>query len=100
MAILAKERQEMKELFRRENNELRQEVANLRRANEKLHKADAKLHQADHEIKRILRQKDQNNTAELEMMVKSSFRQEDVHSELRKMMKKEITEYLKGNNSW
>merc|ERR1712142_310551 len=80
MAILAKERQEM---------------AKLRQANEKLHKADAKLHQADHEIKQILRQKDQNNTAELELMVKSSFRQEDVHSELRKMMKKEITEYLK-----
>merc|ERR1712142_836445 len=95
MAILAKERQEMKELFRRENIELRQEVAKLRRENEKLHKADAKLHQADHEIKQILRQKDQNNTAELEMMEKSSFRQEDVHSELRKMMKKEITEYLK-----
>merc|ERR1712142_1079757 len=48
MAILAKERQEMKELFRRENIELRQEVAKLRRENEKLHKADAKLHQADH----------------------------------------------------
>ena len=64
MSVLAKERQEMKEIFRRENKALRKENAILHEEDGKLQKEIAKLraeneklHQADSKIEKAIRQR-------------------------------------------
>jgi len=112
MADLAKERQEIKEMFRRENEKLRAEADNLRRQddqlrgedekiraqNEKLQKEMAKLRRelrkSDLRVKTSLRQKDQNESLEFEKKIRQSIRQKDLSSELKKMMRGEIQEFL------
>jgi len=120
MADLAKERLEMKEMFRRENEKLRAEAENLRNQadqlrgqddklreqddklraqNEKLQKEVAKLRReqrkSDLRVKTSLRQKDQNESLEFEKKMRQSIRQKDLSSELKKMMRGEIQEFLK-----
>ena len=71
--------------IKKENRRLRKEMAKLRRDNSK--------------IKKMQRQNDQNNTLELQHLLKDSIRQRDFSSELKKMMKKEIDEYLQGDSN-
>jgi len=112
MADLARERQEMKEMFRRENEKLRAEDDQLRgqadklraqddrlRAqNQKLQKEVAKLRRelrkSDLRVKTSLRQKDQNESLEFEKKIRQSIRQKDLSSELKEMMRGEIQEFL------
>merc|ERR1712142_1225355 len=105
MKFLEKERKErreernaMRELFQRENDEQKvridkqsEEMAKLHDQNRKLH---AKLRQADSKIDSKIRQKDQNGSLEFNTKMKSAIRQNDVHSELKKIIKSEISEYL------
>merc|ERR1712142_1449919 len=119
---LTAERQEMREMFRREtarldeedkrqreekqklkdrddkleqqdrnlkeqNDKQRDQIAKLRRENQKLRRADAK-------IKQSIRQKDQNNSLEV-TMVKKFIRPDDVHSELKKIIRNEMQTFLK-----
>merc|ERR1712142_806682 len=101
MKVLAKERKEMKEVFQRENAQLRRESAQLRKEDTKLHAQVDKLHkhvnkqnqemaklremlrQAESKVKKSNRQRDQNDSLELEAKIKSAIRQEDVHSEFK-----------------
>merc|ERR1712142_577273 len=105
MKVLAKERKEMKEVFQRENAQLRRESAQLRKEDTKLHAQVDKLHkhvnkqnqemaklremlrQAESKVKKSNRQRDQNDSLELEAKIKSAIRQEDVHSELKNIVK-------------
>jgi len=115
---LAKSREETKEIIQRENEKLKAEDDKLRKdadklreedkkikkdaqkikkENQRLRKQDAKLQREMAEIKKTQRQKDQNNTLELQHFLKDSIRQKDVSSELKKMMKRQIEEYLQVN---
>jgi len=115
---LAKSREETKEIIQRENEKLKAEDDKLRKdadklreedkkikkdaqkikkENQRLRKQDAKLQREMAEIKKTQRQKDQNNTLELQHFLKDSIRQKDVSSELKKMMKRQIDEYLQVN---
>ena len=67
------------------------EMAKLRDQNRKLH---AKLRQADSKINQVVRQKDQNGSLEFNTKMKSAIRQNDVHSELKKIIKSEISDFL------
>jgi len=121
---LAKAREEIKEIIQRENEKLNAEDVKLReedekikkdankikKENQRLRKQMAKLRRDNSEIKKIQRQKDQNNTLELQHFLKDqnntlelqhflkdSIRQRDVSSELKKLMKRQIDEYLQVN---
>ena len=75
----------------RQDEELRKEDAELK---QRVHE----LHQDNSEIKRSLRQRDENNTVELQNFVRNSFgfRQMDFNSELEKTINKQIEKYLDG----
>jgi len=115
---LEKAREETKEIIARENAQLRADADKLKREADKLKKEDSKirkenkklrrqdeelkrkvheLHKADSEIKSSLRQRDQNNTMELQNIVRNSFRQMDFTSELKKTINEQIQEYLDDN---
>merc|ERR1712142_787745 len=51
------------------------------------------LHQDNSEVKKALRQRDENNTLELQNVVRNSFRQMDFTSELKKTINNQIKEY-------
>jgi len=116
----AKLRQEIKEIVERENkklraedNKLKKEADKLRKENEKLRRQDDELRKEDAELKRqvhelrqdnseiktSLRQRDENNTVEMQNVVRNSFgfRQMDITSELKKTINKQIKEYLDEN---
>jgi len=108
---LAKAREEIKEIIQRENEKLNAEDVKLReedekikkdankikKENQRLRKQMAKLRRDNSEIKKIQRQKDQNNTLELQHFLKDSIRQKDFSSELEKKIKRQIDEYLQVN---
>jgi len=135
---LAKAREETKEIIQRENDKLRKDADKLReedekikkdaekikKENQRLRKQDAKLQREmakqqremaklrrdNSEIKKTQRQKDQNNTLELQHFLKDqnntlelrhflkdSLRQKDFSSELKKLMTRQIDEYLQEN---
>merc|ERR1719250_98088 len=75
IAKLDKEDKRMKE----QNDKQQDQIAKLRQ----------KLRRADTKIKQSIRQKDQNNSLEV-TMVKKFIRQDDVHSELKKMIRNEM----------
>jgi len=105
---LEKSREETKRIIKKENQKLekeaeklRKENVKLRRQDEELRKEDAELkrrvhelHQDNSEIKRSLRQRDENNTLELHNIVRNSFRQMDLTSEIEKTINKQIEKYL------
>ena len=97
---LAKERQETKQIFRRENDQLRAKDMKLQHDNNQLRNEVAKLRhelrQAKSEMKTSTRQKDQNDTLEIQNVIKQSIRQKDVTSELKKLMNEQISKYLTG----
>jgi len=141
MTILAKERQEMREMFKRETarfdkqtallheqtallheedkrqqKELKEQIDKLQQQDQKLKEENVKLRQesqndklkeqivklrrenkklrrADVEIKQTIRQRDQNNSLEVTKM-KKFIRQDDVHSELKKIIRNEINDFL------
>merc|ERR550534_2721709 len=108
---LAKSKEEMKNVILEENKKLRsedsklkREAAKLRKENKKLRRQDAELerkvnalHQDNSEVKKALRQRDENNTLELQNVVRNSFRQMDFTSELKKTINIQIKEYLDDN---
>jgi len=124
---LEKSNEEVKNIITRENKKLRSEdsklkreadkvkaeAEELRKENEKLRRQDEELRQRDavlerkvnelrhdnSEVKKAFRQRDQNNTLELQNVVRNSFgfRQMDFTSELKKMMNQQIKEYLNDN---
>jgi len=98
---LAKERQETKQIIRRENDQLRAKDRKLQHDNNQLRNEVAKLRhelrQAKSEMKTPTRQKDQNDTLEIQNVVKQSIRQKDVTSELKKLMNEQISKYLTDN---
>jgi len=80
--------------LRAEDNKLRKQNEELRRQDEELKRRVYELHQDNSEIKRSLRQRDENNTVELHNIVRNSFRQMDFSSELEKTINKQIEKYL------
>jgi len=122
---LAKAREETKEIIQRENDKLRKDADKLReedekikkdaekikKENQRLRKQDAKLQREmakqqremaklrrdNSQIKKTQRQKDENNTLELRHFLKDSLRQKDFSSELKKLMTRQIDEYLQVN---
>jgi len=89
-------RKENKKL-RRQEEELRQRDEELRKQDEELRQRDAKLERKVNKLHQAFRQRDQNNTLELQNVVRNSLRQMDVASELKRMMNKQIKEYLDVN---
>merc|ERR1712142_904508 len=91
MNVLAKERKEMKEVFQRENAQLRKEDTKLHaqvdKQNQEIAKLREMLRQAESKVNKSNRQRDQNDSLELEAKIKSAIRQEDVHSELKNIVK-------------
>merc|ERR1712142_90924 len=92
--------------LRGEDDKIKKEAEILRKANRKLRRQDEELkrkvhelHKADSEIKSSLRQRDENNTMELQNIVRNSFgfRQMDFSSELKKTINEQIQEYLDDN---
>merc|ERR1712168_756024 len=69
-----------------QNDNLKEQIVKLRRENQKLRRADS-------EIKQTIRQRDQNNSLEVTKM-KNFIRQDDVHSELTKMMRNVMHNFL------
>merc|ERR1712142_682524 len=108
---LEKSKEETKMIIERDNKKLTVEAAKLRKENKKLRRQDKELrqrdaelerkvnelHQDNSEVKKAFRQRDQNNTLELQNVVRNSFRQMDFTSELEKMINKKIKEYLDDN---
>jgi len=92
---LAKAREEIKEIIRRENEKLQAEDDKIKKENQQLRREMAKLRRDNSEIKKTQRQKDQNNTLELQHFLKDSIRQKD--SDLKKLMIRQIDEYLQVN---
>merc|ERR1712142_747055 len=97
---LEESREETRRIIKKENQKLEKEAEKLRQ-DEELRKEDAELkrkvqelHQDNSEIKRSLRQRDENNTVELHNIVRNSFRQMDFASELEKTINKQIEKYL------
>merc|ERR1712142_215677 len=88
---LEKSKEETKMIIQKENKKLTVEAAKLRKENKKLRRQaeelrqrDAELerkvnelHQDNSEVKKAFRQRDQNNTLELQNIVRNSFRQMD-----------------------
>merc|ERR1712142_951421 len=105
---LAKSKEELKNVILQENKKLRsedsklkREAAKLRKENKKLRRQDEELRQRDaelerkvNEVKKDLRQRDENNTLELQNVVRNSFRQMDFTSELKRTINTQIKEYL------
>ena len=89
------------EELQKQDEEIRKQAEELQKKNDKLeqemNKLRHELRQDSNEMKRALRQKDQNSTLEL---IKHSIRQDDLGLELKKMMKKEIENYLQGELSY
>merc|ERR1712142_909258 len=90
--------------LKREADKLKAEAAKLRKENKKLRRQDEELRQRDaelerkvNEVKKALRQRDENNTLELQSVVRNSFRQMDFTSELKKTINNQIKEYLDDN---
>merc|ERR1712142_18044 len=90
--------------LKREADKLKAEAAKLRKENKKLRRQDEELRQRDaelerkvNEVKKALRQRDENNTLELQNVVRNSFRQMDFTSELKKTINNQIKEYLDDN---
>jgi len=117
---LEKSKEETKEIIQRENqkltaeaaklraieSKLRKENKKLRRQDEELRKRDAELaekvnelHRDNSEVKKALRQRDENSSLEVQDVVRNSFgfRQMDFTSELRNTINKQIKEYLDEN---
>jgi len=124
---LEKSKEETKEIVQRENRKLRAEDNKLKREDSKLKREDYKLRkeneklrrqddelrkeaaelkrqvhelrQDNSEIKTSLRQRDENNTVEMQNVVRNSFgfRQMDITSELKETINKQIKEYLDEN---
>jgi len=117
---LAKSKEELKNVVLEENkklksedSKLKREAAKLRKENKKLRRQDEELRQRDAElerkvnelhqdnskVKKALRQRDENNTLELQNVVRNSFgfRQMDLFSELKKTINIQIKEYLDDN---
>jgi len=109
---LAMSREETKEFIKRENDKLRQEDNKLRRKNKKLEQEVAKLRremrrdksemqksmrEADVKMNKSIRQRDGNNTLELQNIVRNSFRQNDFTSQLKKTINNQIKAYLDDN---
>jgi len=69
-----------------QDKKLKEQITKLRRENQVLRRADA-------EIRQTIRQRDQNASLEVTKMVNST-RQSDVHSELKKIIRKEINQFL------
>jgi len=92
----AKLRKENKKL-RRQDKELRQQDKELRQRDAELERKVNELHQDNSEVKKAFRQRDQNNTLELQNIVRNSFRQMDFTSELKKTINIQIKEYLDDN---
>merc|ERR1712142_865036 len=86
---LEKSKEETKMIIERDNKKLTVEAAKLRKENKKLRRQDKELrqrdaelerkvnelHQDNSEVKKAFRQRDQNNTLELQNVVRNSFRQ-------------------------
>merc|ERR1719228_2485150 len=117
---LEKSKEETKEIIQRENqkltaeaaklraieSKLRKENKKLRRQDEELRKRDAELaekvnelHRDNSEVKKALRQRDENSSLEVQNVVRNSFgfRQMDFTSELKNTINKQIKEYLDDN---
>merc|ERR1712142_66611 len=110
---LEKSKEETKMIIQKENKKLTAEAAKLRKENKKLRRQDKELrqrdaelvrkvnelHQDNSEVKKAFRQRDQNNTLELQNVVRNSFgfRQMDFTSELKKTINLQIKEYLDDN---
>jgi len=107
---LEKSQEETKEIIQRENEKLRAKDSKLEKENEKLRRQDEelgkqnaelkrKVHELHSEIKTSLRQRDENNTVEVQNVVRNSFgfRQMDFTSELKKTINKQIEKYLDEN---
>jgi len=110
---LEKSKEETKMIIQKENKKLTVEAAKLRKENKKLRRQDKELrqrdaelerkvnelHQDNSEVKKAFRQRDQNNTLELQNVVRNSFgfRQMDFTSELKKTINLQIKEYLDDN---
>jgi len=123
MKILAKERNEMREIFQHETARLEQEDRKLQRQNDEqkeenmkqsqeIQQLKEKLRQADLLTKNALRQKEQRGSVlfEVKKIVKaeiknfmslefkekwnSTMHEEDVHSELQKIVNAEIKDFL------
>jgi len=60
----------------------------------KLKKENQKLRRANSEINKVVRQRDQNDTQEFDVKIRNSLRQNDVSTEIKKMMRSEITNFL------
>merc|ERR1712142_325198 len=82
--------------LKKEDSKKRKENKKLRRQDEELKRKVHQLHRADSEIKSSLRQRDENDTMELQNIVRNSFgfRQMDFSSELKKTINEQIQEYL------
>merc|ERR1712142_921239 len=91
MNVLAKERKEMKEVFQRENAQLRKEDTKLHaqvdKQNQEIAKLRKMLRKAESKVKKSIRQRDQNDSLELEAKIKSAIRQQDVYSEVENIVK-------------
>lgn len=107
---LTAERQEMREMFRRETARLDEEDKRMKEQNEKQQDQIAKLRQqlrrANAKIKQSIRQNDQNNSLEVTKMDKF-LRQDDLHSEVTKIVRNEMETFLKeetrcvsGRSAW
>jgi len=92
--------------LRAEDSKLRKENKKLRRQDEELRKRDAELaekvnelHRDNSEVKKALRQRDENSSLEVQNVVRNSFgfRQMDFTSELKNTINKQIKEYLDDN---
>merc|ERR1712142_122843 len=85
--------------LRKENKKLRRQDKELRQRDAELERKVNELHQDNSEVKKAFRQRDQNNTLELQNVVRNSFgfRQMDFTSQLKKTINQQIKEYLDDN---
>merc|ERR1712142_536740 len=91
---------EQNDKLQQQDQKLKEEIVKLRQDNQndkeqivKLRRENKKLRRADVEIKQTIRQRDQNNSLEVTKM-KKFIRQDDVHSELTKIIRNEINDFL------
>merc|ERR1712142_606860 len=91
---------EQNDKLQQQDQKLKEEIVKLRQDNQndkeqivKLRRENKKLRRADVEIKQTIRQRDQNNSLEVTKM-KKFIRQDDVHSELKKIIRNEINDFL------
>jgi len=94
---LAKERQETKEIFRRENEKLHARVDQLQaedgRLREEVTKLRRELSDANSRIDKSARQKDQHDTTKFQNDT-NSFRQDDLDEHMKQIIYKEVKNYL------